>query len=101
MSNYPNTQKLIETVTKYGTVNNGRTSKADDGTVYRYDHIICNYDITPNWLAELFAKAAGENGGQYKTQFIFGDYSFHFDRAKFKGAANGKITFKVLVEQAA
>lgn len=89
----PATVKLIEAVQKYGTKKEGKVSTADDGTQYRYDTWTTKYDNTPAWLSKFFEAAAGN-----ETQFIEGDYSFAFQRAKFKGQPDGPITMSVLVE---
>ncbi|HET6990072.1 MAG TPA: hypothetical protein VFJ43_02060 [Bacteroidia bacterium] len=92
-----NSEKLIETITKNGVTTIGEVSINKDGKKYRYDLVVLKYKSTSYWLACLFQKAAKDNGNEYGTQFFYKNYSFHFDRAKFKGQAHGKIRFTELI----
>jgi hypothetical protein len=93
------TQKLIQTLESNSVVIEGKISTAKDGVKYRYDMFVLKYENAANWLVSLFEKAVLENGvSKYSTQFISGDYSFHYDRPKFKGTPNGKIKMTKLIE---
>jgi hypothetical protein len=93
------TDKLIEYLKKWGQLNEGRESIAKDGTKYRYDRYSTRGESANNWIVALFENAAQENGNRYATQFSYKDiYSISYDRPKYKGVVNGKITITELVE---
>jgi hypothetical protein len=93
------TDKIIEYLKKNGQLNKGRESIAKDGTKYRYDRYSTRGESANNWIVALFENAAEENGNRYATQFSYKDiYSISYDRPKYKGVVNGKITITELVE---
>jgi len=92
------TQKLISEITKIADVKIGKVCVDQHDIEYRHDRYTTKYPTTAYWLANLFAKAAEENGKKNATQFSFGLYSFHFDRAKYVGQQDGKISFTIEVE---
>lgn len=93
------TLQLIKTLESNSIVIEGKTSIANDGVKYRYDMFVLKYENASNWLVSLFEKATLENGvSRFSTQFICGNYSFSFDRPKYKGQSNGKIQMTKLIE---
>lgn len=91
------TQKFIETFLKNCKTIEGEIQNNGKVT-YRHDSLILNYESAANFLVKLFQNAAIENGkNYYDNQFISGDYSFYFQRPKFKGEKNGKIIGSKLV----
>ena len=93
------TEKLISEIKKYSTKKEGIESTASDGAKYRYDKYVLNYTSTPNWLVNIFDKAAQENNKKNATQFSYQDkYSIAFERPKFQGEPNGKIMMSELIE---
>lgn len=91
-----NTEKLIQEITKNSNVEYGVVSTTTDGEKYRYVRYRYKNPISPSWLVMLFNKAAEENGKKYGTQFLYKDYSFHYDRHPLKNMPNGSMGFKVL-----
>lgn len=91
------TEKLIQEITKHGVTTLGNEAMNSEGVKYRYDHTILKYKHAAKWLANLFKEAASENGPNYASHFFYGDYSISFDRAKFKGQPDRKISFSKLV----
>jgi hypothetical protein len=91
------TQKLISELAKHSITKVGNVCTAKDGQLYRYDKTELKYNNAAYWLVQLFNKAAEENGAKHQKQFFAGNYSFAFDRAKFKGQPDGKIGYTELI----
>ena len=97
---FENTKKLIEELKKHSFYEKGSVSISKDGRQrYRYDHYKLRYPNSSNWLVKLFEKAAEENTGKpYHTQFFHTDkYSFSYDRPKFRGLPNGRMSMSELI----
>ena len=92
------TEKLIAELLKISNVTIGKTATDADGIEYRHDRYTMKYDHAAYWLANMFAAAAAKNKKKNATQFSYKGYSFHFDRAKYNGQRDGKITFTLEVE---
>ncbi len=97
--NFENTKKLIEELKKHSFYQRGIVSVSKDGQKYRYDHYKLKYANSSNWLVKLFEKAAEENTGKpYYTQFHHTDhFSFNYDRPKYKGVPNGRMSMSELI----
>ena len=91
------TEKLIKNLISSTTVKAGEILVNSEGQKYRYDEYRSKYKFTPYWLEQLFYDAAKENNKEFQNRFSWKEYSFYFDRAKFKGQRNGNIQFNKLV----
>lgn len=90
------TEKLIKSLA--GTWKQGNVYTNEDGVDYRYDTFIPKYKYTPYWLKLKFEAAVVANGHEsYVSQFVDGDYSFNFQRAKFVGEKDRAIHVSKLV----
>jgi hypothetical protein len=91
------TTKLESALNTYSTKSTGETYTNEEGISYHYETYTLNYNNTPYWLSNLFAKAAKENNANHAKQFNNNNTSFLFDRSAYKGQPNGKITMKKLI----
>ena len=93
-----NTEKLLKTILPMCNFTQGDVYTTEAGIKYRHDHYVTKYPSVFNSIVALFDKAAADNGRKFDTQFTYNkEYSFHYDRPKFKGMKNGKISFSKLV----
>jgi hypothetical protein len=93
-----NTEKLLNTILSICNYTQGEICITNDGVKYRHDHYVTKYPSVFNSIVNLFDKAAKENNAEFSTQFFYNkEYSFAYDRPKFKGQSNGKISFSKLI----
>lgn len=93
-----NTEKLLKTLLPICNCTQGEVYINNEGNKYRYDTYTTKYSSVFNSIVNLFDKAAKDNGNEFSTQFYYNkEYSFHYDRPKFKGQKNGKISFSKLI----
>jgi hypothetical protein len=97
---YSNTEKLIVELKKHSDYKKGKEGiDKETGQKYRHDRYILKYPFASYWLVKLWEKAAEENGDKYARNFIYNNkYSFAFDRGKFKGERDGRISLSELIE---
>ena len=93
-----NTEKLLNAILSICNYTQGEICISNDGVKYRHDYYITKYPSVFNSIVNLFDKAAKDNGSEFSTQFFYNkEYSFAYDRPKFKGQSNGKISFSKLI----
>jgi len=97
---YSNTEKLIVELKKHSDYKKGKEGiDKETGQKYRHDRYTLKYPFASYWLVKLWEKAAGENGDKNARNFIYNNkYSFAFDRGKFKGERDGRISLSEEIE---
>lgn len=91
------TEKLIKELEKHSNIEESEILTNKNGEKYRFIHYKLKYPHADNWLVRLFMKASLEQTGKdYNTRFASGDYTFYYDRPKFKNQKNGQIQMRKL-----
>ena len=99
----PHTQKLIDSLVKYGERKIGDETINSEGVKYRYDTVKYKNKTVPNWLNVLFERASKElTGKSFFSQFKYEkspekEYTFYISRPSSKGLPNEDASFSELV----
>jgi len=94
-----NVEKLVNQLTKHFNYNEGTVYTNKNGVKYRYDTWVLKYPHTEKWLENLFKRAVNDVlGKDFLTEFTWNDYSFNFQRSKFKSEKNGRIFVSKLIK---
>lgn len=99
----PHTQKLIDTLVKYGERKIGDETINSEGVKYRYDTVKYKNKTVPNWLNVLFERASKElTGKSFFSQFKYEkspekEYTFYIRKPSSKGLPNEDASFSELV----